>query len=81
MGVRKTNEEFVADLMRYSPRGVLGQVFVVEAIRFYAEQVVAQGPQESDGVQFIDPKAWYDIAQDVLKRVKKNYEEDPSQCS
>lgn len=33
----RTNEDLVVDLMNYSPHGSMGQAFVIEAIRKYAD--------------------------------------------
>lgn len=70
------NEEFVAELMKFSPKGALGQIFVIEAIRYYSERVVAQGMPDSDPSQFINPKDWYSVACDVKRRLEVNYESD-----
>lgn len=73
--IRKSNEMVVKDLMTFSPYGSLGQVFIIEAIRYYATQVASQPVPEPDKKQFINPADWHGIAVDVLERMNKNYEE------
>lgn len=70
---RKTNIEMVADLMAVSPYGALSEVFVVEAIRHYSEQVASKTPVE-DSKALINPVAWHGIAVDIQQRLKENYE-------
>lgn len=72
--IKRTNEMMVKDLMNFSPYGALGQVFIVEAIRYYAEQVSSQPRPDDNPHQFINPQAWHDIANDVKKRLDDNYE-------
>jgi hypothetical protein len=64
--------------MNYSPVGVIGQIFIIEAITFYCEKVIEKGveePKEGDAVQFISPKAWHYAAKDILARIELNYKE------
>jgi len=72
---RKTNEEFVVELMNFSPYGVLCQAFIIEAIRYYADQVSSTPEPTDDTSQFISPKAWHGIAVDITKRMKDRYEQ------
>lgn len=66
----ETNEDLVLDLMNYSPRGALGQVFVMEAIRAYAANVANLPPVEGS---MIDGTSWKEVAEDVLKRLDAFY--------
>lgn len=70
----KTNETFIGELMMFSPYGGLCQVFIIEAIRHYSEQVASQPEPTEDGKSFISQKAWHGIAVDIQKRMKENYE-------
>lgn len=70
---RKTNIEMVADLMAVSPYGALAEAFIVEAIRYYSEQVAKQTPEENPSA-LISPVAWHGIAVDIQQRLKENYE-------
>lgn len=69
-----TNEEMVADLMRFSPYGALGQIFIIEAIRFYSNLIAMRGEPEIDPSAMINPKIWYQTAVDVQSRMKAVYE-------
>jgi hypothetical protein len=64
------NEEFIADLMMYSPRGALCQIFILEAIRFYSGIIIENGKPEDDGEGLISKLAWYDIAEDIQKKLE-----------
>lgn len=66
----QTNTEFVADLMDFPKSGVLMQVFVIEAIRLYAQQVESQPPLEN---HIIDGNAWKACAQEALGRLEAKY--------
>ena len=66
------NEDFVRDLLNYSPRGALCQMFVMHAIRHYAEQVAATGPKAYDSA-FMSGQAWVDVAKDVEAKCKAFY--------
>lgn len=71
---RQTNVEFVTELMELSSYGVLSQVFVIEAIRYYSEQV-SKTPEPPDNItEFINPKLWHKIATDINSRMKIRYE-------
>ena len=74
MNKKLTNEEFINELMCFSTYGALTQVFVIEAIRYYAEQVAnTPEPTESDG-SLLNPVIWHAIAKDIQKALKENYE-------
>jgi glutamate racemase len=71
--VPKTNMEFMFDIMNFSPYGGLCQAFVIEAVRFYCEQIVKTTPK-ADPSAIINPVAWHGIATDILKRLKAKYD-------
>jgi hypothetical protein len=67
----KTNIEFVKWLMNYSPHGALCQVFIIEAIRHYAEQISHTKPPEPENDNgFISAIAWHNIAVDILNKIE-----------
>ena len=69
-----TNEEFVAGLMSYSRHGALTQVFVIEAIRFYAELIKGQPDVEDKPDAMFSAKKWKAVAADVHTQMKAQYE-------
>ncbi len=71
---RPTNLEFVSYLMTQSSHGALVQSFVIEAIRYYAEQVASTPKPNEHGNAVISPVAWHNIAEEVLAKMKANYE-------
>lgn len=72
---RLTNEEFVTDLMSFSSFGGLCQVFVIEAIRRYADQVAAADPAAVD-TQFLSGAAWVGVAKEIKAKVYEQYDID-----
>ncbi len=73
----ESNEDLVCDLMKFSPRGPLGQVFIIEAIRKYAETWAAMTPEQrkqyQDKSPLISMEAWCAVAEDVKARCDKFY--------
>lgn len=72
---RLTNEEFVAELMQFSNFGALSQVFVIEAIRRYADQVAAAQPSEVD-TPFLSGPVWIGVAKEIQAKVYNQYDVD-----
>jgi len=70
----KTNEILLGELMMYSPHGALCQVFIIEAIRNYAERIASTPTPVEHGNSVISAIAWHGIAVDILARMKANYE-------
>ena len=65
---RKTNTEFLVDLMDFSSTGALMQLFVLEGIRIYAEMVrddESVWPENS----FVSQAAWKKCAEEVLQKL------------
>jgi hypothetical protein len=78
-----TNQEFVEELMTVSPYGLLSQLFILEAIRKYSEQVAAADPKIFEGHcqagdpqqfvgHFIHGPAWQGVADDILRRIESH---------
>lgn len=74
MNKRQSNEEFVNELMTFSKYGVLAQVFPIEALRYYSELVSGQPKPTEAGNGLVSPIVWHNIATDVNKALKENYE-------
>jgi hypothetical protein len=70
--VRLTNEMLVRDLIGYPSHGMLGQAFIVEAIRHYADTIAANPAPLEDGNGVVSAKVWHAIATDVSTRIKEN---------
>lgn len=78
MSRRKTNEQFVRDLMMFSRRGALIQPFVLQALRVFSKMVVehhASGKlaEQMKGGWFVNPEAWADCAKEVLEKMDAQY--------
>ena len=70
---RKDNVQKINHLAVLNPGGPLVQVFILEAIRQYSDEVLAAGRPDEGGRALINPAAWYDCA-DSLARELKNLE-------
>lgn len=68
-----TNTEFITDLMEYSYHGALTQIFIIEAIKRYAEIIVAQAKPTDPGTSFISAIAWHEIAEEIKTRMEAAY--------
>lgn len=75
MAERKTNTEFVTELMEYSPYGALVQVFILTALESFSKVVIEEPPLDHP---LISGEAWKGVAQDVLQKLHARYEEDRS---
>ena len=78
MSKRKTNEQFVKDLMMFSRRGALIQPFVIQALQVSSEMVVKQHAsgelaKQMGGNFFINAEAWADCAKEVLEKLSTQY--------
>jgi hypothetical protein len=70
-GARETNVEFVARIMEFSKSGPLAQLFVVEAIRRYAESCSKADPARMD-VGFITGQQWKRTAEEIHAEVSRH---------
>jgi hypothetical protein len=75
---RLTNEEFVVNILNYSPYGALCQLFVLEAIRYYSE-LISKTQASDDPNNAINPIIWKNIAIDIHNKFLRNY--DPNNTS
>lgn len=70
-----TNVEFVTNVMEFSNFGPMAQLFVMEAISKYAEQV-ANAPEEAfESMKggLINPDAWQGVAREIHNKVQAHY--------
>lgn len=83
LSYRPTNIDMVVDAMQHSRFGPLSQVFIMEAILRYAEQIGSatvadltpdEPEPEADGTLRvnigIDPKAWIGVAQEIKTKLE-----------
>lgn len=71
-GKPKCNEDFVRDLMNYSPVGALAQAFIMEAIQRYARECAAADPAKFDS-GLMSGAAWVKCAQDIKAKCDAFY--------
>ena len=67
-----TNVEFVRSIMEFSNHGALAQVFVIEAIRNYCENVLADTSVWPD-TSLINQAAWKAIAYEIQMKANSKY--------
>jgi hypothetical protein len=67
----ETNAEFVARVMEFSKVGPLAQLFIVEAIRRYAESC-AQSPADKMESGIISGAQWKRTAQEIHAEVTRH---------
>lgn len=68
---RETNTQFVARIMERAQSGALAQLFVIEAIRKYAEACASAAPEKMD-VGFITGAQWKRTAQEIHAEVSRH---------
>lgn len=68
-----SNSEFLNDIMEFAPVGPIAQIFVIEAIRYYAEQVKSGPKPTESGNGIINPIAWHDTAEYLYDRFEAKY--------
>jgi hypothetical protein len=83
MAKRLTNEDLIKNLMNFSPYGVLGQMFIMQAIRDFAQDVMDNSKeiiqQEEDlhlqgKIPVMSHKAWVGVANDIAERMDYFYD-------
>lgn len=77
MTERKTNTEFVNDLMEFSRFGALVQLFVIQAIDSFATRVAMADPAKVDS-PLIAGQAWVGVAKEVKEKLEAHYGPVPS---
>jgi hypothetical protein len=73
MAKHRTNTAWVRHVMESAPTGALGQAFVIEAIRRYAEECASADASAMD-TPLLSGAAWKATAQYVADQYKLNYE-------
>ncbi len=85
MKKRKTNIEFVKDLMNFSPYGALSQIFVIQAIEHYAKEVnqeltdkwLDENDKNEEGkIPLVCNRAWRGVADNIIERLKQQYHDN-----
>lgn len=69
--VRKSNEEFIQDLMTHSPFGALSQLVIITAIEKYVAICKDADPKDLDGI--VSGRAWVACCQDIHDRMEARY--------
>ena len=67
---RKDNVQKITHLATMNPGGPLTQVFILEAVRQYADHVLAAGRPDDTAPTWINVGAWYDTAEAVARELQ-----------
>lgn len=74
---RRTNVQIVRDLMEFSDHGALAQMFVMEAIKRYADQVAAMDPDKLracfEPMPFLNADSWQGVAKEIRQKIADAY--------
>ena len=70
-----TMTEFIAHLLEVSPYGLMAPIFILEAIRYYAERVASQDEPANNPDEPLNPKAWHAVATHINDQIKLRHEE------
>ena len=78
MQKKKTNDEFVRDLMMYSRRGALIQPFILQALRYFSTTVInshekGELNKKMEENAFVSADAWADCAKEILEKMDAQY--------
>jgi len=69
---RSTNVEFVTEIMEFSRHGALAQVFVIEALRRYALEIMTSRARILD-VPGIPRDAWLAVGEEIDAKLLAKY--------
>lgn len=69
----KSNDDLMHYIMNFSKHGALAQVFVVEALRYYSEQITKHGEPKEDLSSFVSPVIWYKIGLEINEILEIKY--------
>ncbi len=70
---KKTNQQCIKDIMTYSNHGALAEIFVLEAIRRYAEAVSKKDfPAEGQQQGFTDWTNWKALGEEIHKKIEEH---------
>ncbi|GKS86993.1 hypothetical protein AVMA1855_22595 [Acidovorax sp. SUPP1855] len=64
-----SNTQLVIEMMEYS---AVAQLFIIEAIRRYADTVSQVDPHTLDG-SFIRGQLWVDVAKEIRRKMQAHY--------
>lgn len=70
---RRTNVEFITEMMEFSHFGALAQLFVIDAITKHAQAVAASENPELFSTGLFDGQAWIDCAKDIHRQIEEFY--------
>ncbi|ARQ95419.1 hypothetical protein [Bradyrhizobium phage BDU-MI-1] len=68
MAKPKTNVQFIRDLMEHSQYGALAQLFVLDALDKWSQQVAAASPADLD-TPLVNGHAWVGVAKEIQEKI------------
>jgi hypothetical protein len=67
-----TNSEFIMHMMEFSKAGPLSQIFIIEAITQYSQNVIDNADELQEN-SFIDATAWLNTAKIITEEMAARY--------
>jgi hypothetical protein len=74
MAKRKSNTEFLVDVMDFSRHGALMQVFILDGLAKWAEQVAASTPADYPKFTGVHPESWIACGKELKAKLDERYE-------
>ena len=71
--VPRTNQQMLREIMSFSRFGPLAEVFVMEAVVKYADEVAAATPDQVEGGGLINGSAWIGVAKEIKTKLDAHY--------
>ena len=66
------NADLLQDIITFSPYGALSELFVMQAVQAYADEVLAADPATLDNA-LVSGQAWRNVAADIKRRCDEFY--------
>lgn len=67
------NVAFIKHMMEFSHYGAMKQVFIIEAIRFYAETILKTPVPDDKPDEMFNPKVWHAVAFEVNNEIANRF--------
>ena len=66
------NADLLQDIITFSPYGALSELFVMQAVQAYADEVLAADPATLDNA-LVSGQVWRNVAADIKRRCDEFY--------
>lgn len=69
----KDNADLFKQMMEFSAYGALAQMFIVQAVADFAEQVAKSDPEKYEKGLFVNPYSWVGVAKEIKEKMDEYY--------